>query len=252
VRVVSVVPSKGRPDALSAKTLSWLCLSKHDFFVFVEPQDYEAYSKVVAQEQLVRLEKNDQGLGYAKASIESWLKDKNYDVVIKMDDDVRGWQKRSTKSTPEISAKLFDTAVADAIEAFGKYKDLAAVVFPYRWELWSVKKWTGVNARCQTVYIVRKEFFRGDPRISTFEDFHTYMQIRAANKMTLRYGLIGIDNDVGKAAGGLQSFDRDALAKREIELLREVYPALEVKKVEGKAWSVEPKLAGAFFAQKGL
>ena len=37
-------------------------------------------------------------------------------------------------------------------------------------------------------------------------------------------------------------FDRDELAKKEIEVMRELYPMLTVKEVKGKSWSVEPVL----------
>lgn len=252
MEVVSVVPSKNRPGMLSAKTLAWLCLSSHPYFVFVEPQDYDAYLEVVAPENLVEIDKNDMGLGYVKHFIEEWLKDKPYQLVMKMDDDVRGWQVRGNKTTPVISAKVFDKAIRDSVAAFEKYKDLGAVCFPYRWELWTVKQWTALNARLQTCYLIRKELFIGHPEVSTFEDFFNYMHIRSQNKMTLRYGLIGIDADVGKAAGGLQSFDRHKMALREAEIIRERYPAIEFKKVEGKRWGIEPVMKGAFFNVKGL
>lgn len=251
--VVSVVPSKGRPETLGAKTLSWLVCSIFDFMIFVEPQDYEAYKKIVSKENLVVIDKNDAGLGYVKSYIAKWLKDQPYDIVIKLDDDVRSMNGRGSIPSYEKIAKDYDMAIKYALVAFEKYTELAAIGFPYRWELWSDNKlWTQLNARLQTVYITKKEYFVGDPRVSTFEDFHNYLYIRSKNKMTLRYGLIGINTDVGKGSGGLQSFDRHKMALAEVEVLKELYPALEIKKVEGKSWGIEPVLKGEFFNIKGL
>lgn len=254
MKIVSVIPSKGRPDRLSGSTLSWHCLLKHDYFVFVEPQEYEAYLAVVPADNLVQIPKKDQGLGYVKHYIQGWLKDKNYDLVFKLDDDIKAFAGRGGRKDPQGTAELVQTAIDDAIEAFDKYPDLGGVSFPYRNELWEVKKWVAVNARLQTSYIVRKDYFVGSPRVSTFEDFYNYIYLRASNKLILRYGLIGIDTNVGTTEGGLQTdgFDRRAMAEAEVPVLRELYPALEFKRVEGKAWHIEPVLKGAFFGAKKL
>lgn len=252
MRVVSIVPSKGRPDLLSSTTLSWLCLSKHDWLVVVEPQEAAAYLRVVPQDRMLILDKNDQGLGYAKWFIKQYLADTDYDAAMKLDDDIKTLHDRGSRKAPMECAAEYDRAIANGVDAFEEYPDVAAIGFPYRNEMYELKPWASVNTRLQTMYLVRKEWWVGDPRVSTFEDFHNYLVIRAANKMTLRYGLIGVDNDVGETAGGLQSFDRHKLAEAEVAVLREIYPALQFKRVEGKRWGLEPILKGAFFAAKSL
>jgi hypothetical protein len=254
VKVVSVIPSKGRPDGLSSRTLSWLCMSKHDWFVFVEPQEYEEYLRVVPRDQLVKIDDSDRGLGYVKNFIQNWLKDKDYDLVFKLDDDIITWHDRGSRKSPERCAQAFDKAIADAAAAFTKYPDVAAVSYPYRNELYELQKWAALNARLQTAYLVRKDYFVGHKNVSTFEDFYNYIYIRSKNKLILRYGLLGISTDVGRTAGGLQSpsFSRRQMAEAEVPILRELYPALEFKPVTGKAWHIEPVLKGPFFGVKKL
>lgn len=53
--------------------------------------------------------------------------------------------------------------------------------------------------------------------------------------------------------GALETdFDRHKMALTEVEVLREIYPALEVRKVEGKTWGIEPVLKGDFFGVKKI
>lgn len=249
MKVVSIVPSKGRPDGLSAKTLSWLCLSKHDFFIFVEPSDYEEYKRVVPVENLIATKQHGAGLAGAKQEIINWLADKDYDLVFKLDDDIWSMSGRGGRPAPESAAKQYDKAIADSIVMFNKYPHLGAVSFPYRWELYEIKKWVGMNARLQTAYLIRKDLLIAG--CSSFEDFHNFIYLRSKNMMTLRYGLVGINGDVGTATGGLQSFDRQKMAQEEVAILRKIYPALQFKKVD-KAWGIEPVLKGEFFGAKKL
>lgn len=252
MNVVSIIPSKGRPDLLSSTTLSWLCLSRYDWLVVVEPAEAADYLRVVPQDRMLILDKNNQGLGYAKAFIRHYLASSHYDVAMKLDDDIKTLHDRGSRKAPMECAAAYDRAVQHGLQAFEKYPDVAAIGYPYRNELYELKQWASLNTRLQTMYLVRKEWWVGDPRVSTFEDFHNYLVIRAANKMTLRYGLLGVDNDVGEAGGGLQSFDRFRLAEAEVAVLREIYPAIVFKRVEGKRWGLEPVLKGAFFGAKGL
>lgn len=64
----------------------------------------------------------------------------------------------------------------------------------------------------------------------------------------------GIDcADVGVNKGGLQLFDREEMAQKEIKIIRkELYPALQLRETKNKAWSVEPALKGALFNTKKL
>lgn len=255
MKTLIAIPSKGRVQQLQKNTLKWATQIKEaDLIVFVEPQDFEAYSNELVGINFVVLPENDKGLGYAKKIIGEFAKEQGYEVIIKLDDDIKSFNKRSVKSTPEGSAKNLSEALATAIALFNKYSDLAAVGFPYRFELWGPKRLAAMNARLQTAYIIRTQDWHGDERISTFEDFVQFLRIRLNNRFTLRIGDIGIDcAAVGEGEGGLQVFDREEMAQKEIDIIRsEMYPPLEVRAANNKRWSVEPSLKGAFFATKKL
>lgn len=227
MKVLVAVPSKGRPEAILKDTLSWLAKSKYDWRVFVEPQDYVQYTRYT-NNRLHRLKYDNRGLGYAKKEIQEYAEENNYEAIFKCDED--------------------------GIEAFTKYEDVKAISFPYSFQMFQANKiWTEINKRTQTCYLVRTAFLYPDPRISSLEDFATFIFIRVHNGIVLRYGYAGVVcRDVGSNSGGHQAFDREAQVKKEIGYLRELYPALKARKVKGKAWSIEPDLRNELFQGKKL
>lgn len=262
MKLLVAIPSKGRPEKIYKDTMRWVARTGFDVRVFVEPQDLEAYKTAaktgnidnytdVRPENFVSIGENDKGLGFAMGFIKQYALDGGYDLVFKLDDDIRRFNNRGRNRTDDLMILSFCQMVGQCRVAFGKYPDLAAVGFGYRNELFDVREWTVLNARLQTAYIIRPEFIQTD--FNTFQDFADYLYIRSQNKFTLRYGLLGIDcAAIGKNKGGLQMFNRDQYAKEEVDKLRKIYPALEFKVVDGKDWLIEPVLTGDFFGVKKL
>lgn len=254
MKVLCAVPSKGRAVLFSKKTQWWLSKTNADWRVFVEPQDAEMYSSFVPQERLVVMERNNPGgLWYAKQQIRNYAEQRGYDLVFKFDDDCDSLTTRGGKST-ETSVRLYHQAIKDAVDAFEKYPLLGAVCYPYRNEMYQLKKWTGLNARLQSCYLLRTQLLQGDPPFSTFEDFANFVYIRVNGFYTLRYGLMGLSLlPVGKTDAGANSYDRGKQAWADIEAMRKIYPALRVKRVEGKPWPIEPDFRGdTMLGGKGL
>jgi hypothetical protein len=59
------IPSKGRPDFATAKQLNKV---ERPFTVFVEPQDFKAYSDA-GHVSIVQLPENNRGIAYARQLI---------------------------------------------------------------------------------------------------------------------------------------------------------------------------------------
>lgn len=260
--VLIAIPSKARAEILQKAALKWLQFSKYPFIVFVERPDRDAYSQLLYPDQLGHVTSVNQGLGHAKKCIQTFAIENGYTHVVKLDDDITGWYDGTHRGAnynfasnyshpPERSARIFDHSIDTILARMAQYEEIVAVGFPYDHEMYEVRKWIGLNIRLQTAYVARTEWL-GAPnmeKFSTFEDFATYLHIRLNNKLTARYGYTGISClPIGKAPGGLQDFDRNELAIKEIELMRQMYPALKVKKVEGKAWEYEPDLTGPMFS----
>lgn len=250
-KLLIALPTKGRADTINKHTWSWLQYIKEQFVVWVEREEFEEYSRIIPKDHLVVLPKSNQGLGYAKEQIKKFAEENEFEYIFKVDDDIAGWcdATRGSSKKGEAGAKVLKQALQDCIEELEKHPQVGAIGFPYRNEMWDVKKWVSVNGRLQTAYISRTKDFHADKRISHFEDLAHFINLRAHNRSTLRYGLIGIDCEpVGKNAGGHQLMDRGTQAQSEIDLIRsEIYPALRVKRVFDKAWNFEPDLKGGIF-----
>jgi len=244
------IPSKNRPEILQKCVLSWVIYTGFDYCVFVEPQDEQVYS-VLTPEHIEILPDNNRGLGYSKMHMLAYAKKYNYDLIFKIDDDVSGFKGRGLHQSSKV-VDNFKILMNDCLEVFEKHKEVKGIGFPYRNELFEIRKWTGVNQRFQTCYITRTDWWHADECISCFEDYAAYMYIRAKNGTILRYGKMGIDClPVGEGTGGHQDFDRLQQAKNEIDYLKNLYPAIIAKKVD-KPWRIEPKFGGEFYGGKKL
>lgn len=264
MKLLVAIPSKARSSTIFRDTLRWVPRLGYDVRVFVEPQEIEEYREAatlanhdnrtaINDQHFVDIKENNKGLGYAKEFIKQYATENGYDLVFKMDDDVRRWRWRGRNKPDDLMVIDFATMVGKCRVTFGKYPDVAAIGFPYGQELYpdSNKEWSAINARLQSCYIIRTEYLIGG--YASFEDFAQYIYIRTLNKNTLRYGLAGMDNnDTGKQAGGMQLFDREQLVEVEMQGLRSMYPALQFKPVKGKRWTIEPVMTGAFFGVKNL
>lgn len=262
MKLLIAIPSKGRSDTIFKHTLRWVVRTGFDVKVFVEPQEIEAYREgardanyqhrlAIADDNFIDIGQNDQGLGYCKGFIKDYAIKNGYDLVFKMDDDVMRFNGRGRNKPDDLMIIEFAEMVGKCRVTFGKYPDVAAIGFPYRGELYEPKEWSLINARLQTCYIIRPEYIQTG--YNTMEDFANYVYIRSINKVTLRYGLLGMDcADVGANKGGHQMFNREAQMEEELPKLREIYPALRFKTVKGKNWTMEPVLTGPFFAVKKL
>lgn len=194
--------------------MRWVVRAGFEVKVFVEPQEIEEYREGarnanhenyldITDQHFVDIGKNDQGLGYAKQFIKDYATEHGFDLVFKMDDDIKRWRWRGKNLPDDQMLYKFCEMVGICRITIGKYKDVAAIGFPYGNELFGKpKEWEAINARLQSCYLIRTEYLQGG--YSTFEDFAQYIYIRSQNKVTLRYGLGGMDSiRVGSNRGGV-------------------------------------------------
>lgn len=247
MKVLIAIPSKNRAKRIMDLTLSWLQESSYEWVVFVEPQDCEEYQKVIPSAHLWKLTANNMGLGFCKEEIKKYAVRFGFDVIFKCDDDMQGWYGRERNRRDAVQQDVLNYVIQDALEAFGRSADIQAISFPYAWQMFDKGKWTGINQRLQSCYIVRTSAFHADRRISMFEDMANFLYIRVANGIVLRYGDAGLDvEDVGTNKGGCQDFDRKVESEKELAELRKIYPALKFKRVVGKKWNIEPDFNDKF------
>lgn len=241
MKVLISIPSKKRSDVLKKNAYSWVKLTGLDFVIFVEKEDEADYEEFFGSKIFVLPESN-KGLGYCKDVIKQYAVRNDYDIIVKIDDDVSGWTDYRTKLSPEQSAEKFKFILSETIDLFNKNPEVVVVSFPYSFQMFEEKGFTK-DKRVQTAYIARTDYFHADRRISAFEDFAVGLNAITKGKLVMKYGMSGIcmGVKVGGGEGGHQSYNREQQAFSEIDVLREIYPPLKFRKVD-KIWHYEPDL----------
>ena len=231
------IPSKARPNNIKKYVEPFMQRLGLDYKIFVEPQDAEQYRF----SNVVLLDANDKGLGYATAFAKKYAEENGYDLYFRIDDDVKG--------IGEI-----EKDIDRIIKAFDIQK-VGAVVFPYSFEWYAKtdKLFTRVNKRTQTCYIIRTKLFRPDNRISTFDDFYQYLLLRNDNYDTLYCSKHLIDcAPVGGGSGGLQVFDRSKMALNEINIFKSIDSTIKVITKHDKPWKYEPQFTDKKYRSKKI
>lgn len=237
MRCLVCIPSKGRPDNIKKYVIPFMSRLKLDYKIFVEPQDLNLYTF----ENVISLPENNMGLGYSTKYAKKYCEENAYDLYFRIDDDVKG-------------IGSIEDDLIKILEAF-KIKKVGAISFPYSFEWYnkSEKLFTRINKRLQTCYIIRTELFRPSEKVSTFDDFYQYLLLRNDNYDVLFCSKHLIEcSPVGEGKGGLQCYDRELLAKNEINIFRSIDPTIKVIKKENKPWKYEPKFVDKKYKSKSI
>jgi hypothetical protein len=220
------IPSKGRPNNIKKYVEPFMQRLGLDYRIFVEPQDAGQYKF----ENVVVIDANNKGLGYATSFAKKYAEANNYDLYFRIDDDVKG-------------IGQIENDIQRVLKAF-EIPNVGAVVFPYSFEWYAKteKLFSRKNKRTQTCYIIRTKLFRPDTRVSTFDDFYQYLLLRQDNYDTLYCSKHLIDCAVvGGGEGGLQAFNRSEMALNEINIFKSIDPTIKVISKPDKPWKFEPK-----------
>jgi len=243
MKVLIAIPSKARVETLEKNAYQWIKhISGIDWKIFVEPQDFVEYSHVFGFENVKDIQADNRGLGYAKDFITSYAKSAGYDLIFKIDDDIRGFTDFRKKLKPEGTGRYLSALIPQLAKCFNIQPELGAIAFPYAFEMYDRKLWEATK-RIQTAYLIRTDLMYSNRAVSVFEDFVAGLHVLTQGKKILKYCLTGIDMGVkvGGGSGGHQMFDRHAQALKEVEELRKVYPPLCFRAVD-KPWKIEPDL----------
>ncbi len=250
MKILIAVPSKNRAKILKDNAYEWL---RHiasmgwDVAIFIEPQDVPQYLAEFQGDNnpglsFPTLPENDMGLCYAKKRIKKYAEERGYDLIFKVDDDVRGFTHWRKNTKGQECAMVVAGFLERFLKDFSQHLSLSAIGFPYSHELFEAYDLKPTK-RLQTAYIVRTEYYCAPIESSFFEDFAVGINILVSGGKIFRYGRSGIHCGVkvGGGTGGLQDFDRAGKAAAEIDELRKLYPPLKAKKVD-KPWGFEPDL----------
>lgn len=228
-----------------------------DWILAVEPQESKLYQKFFPQwvDHLLILPENNKGLTYSLMAIKEYAIVNGYDLVFKIDDDMKGWYGKERKSGNTDKAFIRGLKACEekmgAVESIGVFEKektallplVGAIGFPYSNQMFEVGEEWGERGRLQTCYLIRPWEWYLNPKMKDNDDFSAFIYLRFSGKRALRYNWLGmIVKPVAKNPGGLQMFNRRETMVESNALLRQEFPLLKFRKVEGKPWDEEPDM----------
>jgi hypothetical protein len=250
-KVLVIVPTKGRTATIFQDTLRWLPQCQLNYMVICEMEEQFVYSDKLGPLHTMILPESNKGLGYSLSKAKEFAEQAGYKYIFKLDDDIKNWIGQTRRSGNSDSVVEFTRTMCDIIEALEKREEVGGIGFVYRNQMFQLRKWVMMDYPFRTAYCVRTELFRPEVGISDFEDFYASLVIYGEGKHTLTYGLAGIDcKEVGKFEGGLQCFNRDEQSRRSAAIIMQKYPKMQFKRVEGRAWKIEPDFSNMVKAKK--
>lgn len=262
MKLLIVIPSKRHSEAIFKRTLKWVTRTGFDVRIFVEPQELEAYREAarnanyenytsISDDMFIDIGRDNTDLGYAKGFMKRYAEENGYELVFKLDDDIKRFHGQGKVKPIDSMIIDFSVLVGHCRSAFGRYKDLAAISFDYGKEVQELKQWTAINPPLNSSYIIKTEYMQEG--FSSTENFAQYLYIRSLDKVTLRYGLLAIDvANVDDRIGGWHKSNYLEKLEEELPRLKQIYPNLDPKPTEDNDWMLASVFDDPFFGVKKL
>lgn len=201
MKILIIIPSKGRPIQLKALTGDWLFKSGIDYKILIEPQDMNAYWEF---ENILQLPENDMGMEYAQLQGKLYAEQHGYDVIFKIDDDIEGWTTMNKKDKKSNTNRFLQ--IIKDIEKPLEKDEIVGISFGYRQEFWHDKTWFGINQRFQSCYVVKTKYYQ--PYLYQYngkgmwEDMINFLRVIKDGHKVLRYGKYQMDTRVESGMEG--------------------------------------------------
>jgi hypothetical protein len=111
------VPSKGR-SFLSGFTVSALASSGLDYFIVVEPQDYDEYAKHHSEDVLCKMEENDRGIAYVRNFCKKHSTESGHAYHWQADDNIKNFAIRRDKKNVPCTAAECILPVEEVVDSY--------------------------------------------------------------------------------------------------------------------------------------
>lgn len=238
------IPSKNRSDTIiTHKVLSNIEISNYK--VVVEPQNAIAYGDVFPTDNLVVMDKNDQGIAYARNYIKNYSKAKGETHHWQLDDDIK-----SLYYIWGIGDKhrMIDPYAFTIVESLMKqYPKIGISSFAHAAFAAFDKKRYVFSRQCCTIFCVNNSTeATWDPE--TIEDTDYSLQILHDGLCTVVFNCYtyNIPKQTTQKGGNTEAFIEGALYKRHLKL-QEKYPGwFQIEKRNGTS-RVKPSKVWSYF-----
>jgi hypothetical protein len=223
MRMLLAIPSHNRAY-VSLKRLYWLKDFEYDYKIFCEEHQAIYYDQVYGEENIVRTP-DGSGLMGQLHQIAKYAEQKNYDLVLKMDDDMRFHVDKGKK---EDTGKVVSDYCKLAIEKFSDPVVGMTSVAKYMEYRYGGR--SGFVIRKKPVYsnyLTRVKYLKKMiPEMLLFDDLYISIECKLDGKEILTYLGAYEDAVTHKNAGGLQSYKRDEMSRKSFEFAKTLYPKI--------------------------
>ena len=238
VKYTIYIPSKGRSKyGHTAKLLEDNGIE--NYFIVVEPQDYDDYLKKYGAEKLIMLPENDRGIAYARTFIKKYSSDKGENFHWQMDDDMISYRLRIDNKNKKVNPRHCFSIVEDITDKFSNVAMSGITHFAFAF---SKKKAVALNHMVYGVVLVNNSVTQ-EWRSETNEDLDFSLQILESGWCTIAFNKVLFDTfTTGKLEGGnmLNLFADDG-RKKIYENTAELWPGrFKVKKLDSdRGWTLK-------------
>ena len=170
------IPSKNRPEAKFLELIKDLDTEKH---LILEPQDIDKYSKWKDYYKILNLQKNDQGLPFARDFGKNYAENNKSKWYWLIDDDITRFYKTENKKNKHITP---EEALSSAQDLFN-VMPVALGALEYQQYAWSQKKPFKLNSYADCVVcfnVERTKKYKYDLKFKLKQDRDMALQISFA------------------------------------------------------------------------
>ena len=237
------VPSKGRADcAFTPKTL----LEENiPYKLFVEPQDYEEYSKYHDKDRLVNIEANDRGISYVRNFIKEYSKAQGDTYHWQMDDDIKKFRIRMNDKNVVVKGI---NALAVVEKTIGLFSNVAISGLTSPAFAFSKRYPVKVNQLAYSCVLIKNEADVTWPEnLSGVEDWHYTLTALENKWCTISFSHILFDapGTATQKGGNMNHWESKEKRRKLYERFVKVWPKnfRVVELVEGshKGWKLQHK-----------
>jgi hypothetical protein len=225
MKVLIAIPSHQRPYDIEKRTGFWLkALKKTDWKVFVESDQIKYYEQIIPKSNLISTPVGS-GLIGQLIEIGNYASKNNYDLVMKMDDDMR---LTKTGLKKENTADFIEEMIEYMISQFDSNTGAITAAKPMGY-LHGDKK--SIKLRNKPIfgnYLIRTGFFSClKPEYLLFDDLVFSAQIKL-NGMVIKTNFAAMEDSLThKNKGGLQTIDRDLYSRKGFQAIIKDFPLMK-------------------------
>lgn len=226
MKALLAIPSHYRPYDIEKKVLYWIGEVGIDWKVFCEENQELYYMQTCGTNNLVTTPVGS-GLMGQMVQIAKYAKENNYDVVLKMDDDMRFTKDKAKKTD---TANVVQEYITQALAEFNNPKvGMISVAKPMEYRYGPKQGFVERKKPVYGNYFVRTKYLEKlSADLLLFDDLWISIEVKLAGDKTLTYLGAYEDAITHKNSGGLQTYNRDALGKLAYDRAKDVYPKIEV------------------------